>query len=111
MKAYELMLMLSPSLDEEGHTAAIEKVRSVVTDDGGVMGTVDQWGKRSLAYEIEDVSDAIYTVVTFSADPAGIAELDRVLGISDQVLRHMIVRRDDVDVAQVGESVGTASES
>lgn len=97
MKAYELMLMLSPSLDDEARGAALEKVSSVITSDGGVVDNVEEWGKRKLAFEIGKVAEGDYVVVDFHTTPASIAELDRVLRITDAVVRFMVVTREDRD--------------
>lgn len=96
MKAYELMLMIDPSLDEETHAAVVEKATGVITGLTGTVDSSDDWGKRRLAYEIRGHNDGSYTVVQFHATPEAVAELDRVLHITDPVLRFMIVRRDDL---------------
>jgi small subunit ribosomal protein S6 len=95
VKAYELLLLLMPSLDEEARAALLEKFQGVITADGGVVDNVDAWGKRRLAFEIDKLTDGDYTLIDFHTTPAAIAELDRVLHITDSVLRYMIVRRDD----------------
>jgi len=95
VKAYELMLLLTPTLDEEAHAGVLEKVQSLVTSEKGTVDNVDPWGKRKLAFEISDVTEGDYVVVDFHADPSAIAEIDRVLRITDPVVRFMIVRRDD----------------
>lgn len=95
MKAYELLLMLKPNLDDEERAAVLERVTGLVTADGGQLDNIDEWGKRKLAYEIDKFADAFYTLVEFHTDPTQIAEIDRVLRISDKVIRFMIVRRDD----------------
>jgi len=95
VKAYELMLLLTPTLDEEARTDVLDKVQTLVTSEKGVVDNVDSWGKRKLAFEIGDVTDGDYVVVDFHADPSAIAEIDRVLRITDPVVRFMIVRRDD----------------
>lgn len=95
MKAYELMLMLNPSLDEEVRAATLAKVNDIITAAGGVVDNVEEWGKRRLAFEIDDLTDGDYIVVDFHTAPAEIAELDRVLHITDAVVRFMVVRRDD----------------
>lgn len=97
MKAYELMLMLNPSLDEEGREAALEKVQGLITAGGGVLDNVESWGKRRLAYEIEKVAEGDYVVLDFHSSPDAIAEIDRVLHITDPVVRYMLVRREDRD--------------
>jgi small subunit ribosomal protein S6 len=99
MKAYELMLVLDPSLDEEAHNAALEKVNGIITADGGVVDSTEAWGRRRLAFEIDGKTDGDYTVVEFHAPTGNVAELDRVLHITDPVVRFMIVRRDDLEKA------------
>jgi small subunit ribosomal protein S6 len=89
--------MLNPSLDEEASAATLDRVQGVITADGGVVDKVDPWGKRKLAFEIGKITDGDYTLVDFHADPASIAELDRVLRITDPVLRYMLLQRTDRD--------------
>lgn len=96
MKAYELMLVLNPSLDDEARESVLAKTRAVITADGGVVDSEDAWGKRRLAFEIDKQTDGDYNVVMFHATTAAIAELDRVLHITDPVIRFMILRRDDL---------------
>jgi small subunit ribosomal protein S6 len=103
MKAYELMLVLDPNLDEEAHAAQLEKVSGIITADGGVVDSTEAWGRRRLAYEIDNMADGDYTVVEFHATTAAVAELDRVLHITDPVVRFMIVRRDDLDKAKAAQ--------
>ena len=97
MKAYELMLMLSPALDDESRAATLEKVQGVITGSGGAVDKVDEWGKRKLAFEIGKITEGDYVVVDFHAAPDSIAELDRVLRITDPVVRFMVVHREDRD--------------
>ena len=95
MKAYELLLLLDPSLDEESRAALLEKIQGVITADGGVVDDLDSWGKRKLAFEIEKMTEGDYILINFHTAPAAIAELDRVLRITDPVVRHMLVNRED----------------
>ena len=95
MKAYELLLLLNPSLDEETRAGVLDKTQGVITADGGVVDTVDGWGKRKLAFEIDKVTEGEYVLVDFHTIPAAIAELDRVLRITDPVIRFMLVHRED----------------
>ncbi|MHB1341299.1 MAG: 30S ribosomal protein S6 [Coriobacteriia bacterium] len=97
MKAYELMLIMNPTLDEEAREAVLEKTRGIITADGGVVDSEDAWGKRHLTFEMKGFTDGDYLVVMFHATTAAIAELDRVLHITDPVIRFMILRRDDLD--------------
>jgi small subunit ribosomal protein S6 len=95
MKAYELLFFVSPSLDDETRLAVKKRIDTTITNDDGVIDNVDEWGKRKLAFEVDGLTDGDYTLIDFHAEPDSIAELDRVLRISDYVVRYMIVRRDD----------------
>ena len=75
----------------------MKRIEVAVTTDGGTIDNVEDWGKRKLAFEIDDLTEGDYTLINFHADPQQIAELDRVLRINDAVKRHMIVRREDRD--------------
>lgn len=97
MKAYELLLLLNPSLDEESRAAVLDKVQGLITADGGVVDNLDSWGKRKLAFEIEKLAEGDYALIDFHATPGSIAELDRVLHITDPVVRYMLVNREDRD--------------
>ena len=96
MKAYELMLILRPNLEDEARDAVLQKVRGIITADGGSIDNDEAWGKRRLAHEIDHTEEGDYQVTLFHAEAAAVAELDRVLHITDQALRFMIVRRDDI---------------
>ncbi len=97
MKAYEMLLLLDPSLDEETREGLVEKVQGLITAEGGAVDNVESWGKRRLAYEINDATDGDYVLVDFHHNPDAIAEIDRVLHITDPVFRYMLLRRDDRD--------------
>ena len=97
MKAYEVLLMLDPRLDDETRVATVEKAEGLVAAGGGKVDRTDDWGKRALAYEINDLKEASYVLIDFTIDPTAIAEIDRVLRITDPVVRYMIVRREDRD--------------
>ena len=97
MKAYELLLFVSPSIDEETRAATMKRVETAIAAGNGAIDNVDEWGKRKLAYEINGLTDGDYTLIDFHAEPENIAELDRVLRITDAIVRHMIVKRTDRD--------------
>lgn len=97
MKAYELLFFVAPSIDEESRAAAMKRIEATIAASDGAVDNIDNWGKRKLAYEINGLTDGDYTLIDFHANPDSIAELDRVLRISDVVERHMIVRRTDRD--------------
>ena len=97
MKAYELLFFVAPSIDEETRLAVRKRIDTAITADNGTVDNVDNWGKRKLAYEVNGLTDGDYTLIDFHANPESIAELDRVLRITDAVERFMIVKRTDRD--------------
>ncbi|MGM9649192.1 MAG: 30S ribosomal protein S6 [Butyricicoccaceae bacterium] len=90
---YETIFIVNPTLGEEEITAVVEKFKSLIAQHGTIE-TVDDWGKRRLAYEIDDLREGYYTLVQFESDPSFPAELDRVYKITDGVMRSIIVSRD-----------------
>ena len=97
MKAYEMLLLLDSSLDEETREGLLVKAQGLITAEGGVVDAVESWGKRRLAFEINDATDGDYVLINFHHTPDAIAEIDRVLHITDPVFRYMLLRRDDRD--------------
>ena len=93
MAKYETMLVTSAALDEEASAALIGKFKSLI-EANGTIDSVDDWGKRRLAYPINDETEGVYTVIKFTADPAFPAELDRVYKITEGVLRTIIVAEE-----------------
>ena len=97
MKAYELLFFVAPNLDDETRAAVLKRIDTTIADGQGQVDNVEEWGKRKLAYEINGLTDGDYFLIDFHADPQNIAELDRILRITDAVERSMIVRRTDRD--------------
>ena len=89
---YESVIIFSPQLDEEALENAINRIQDVIKNGEGEVTKVDRWGKRRLAYEINNHTEGYYLVVEMKAPSATAQELDRVLRISDDVIRHLIVR-------------------
>jgi small subunit ribosomal protein S6 len=94
LRTYEVMVILDPSLEERTVEPSLDKYLNVVRKDGGSVESVDVWGRRRLAYEIQKKSEAIYAVVELSAEPATVKELDRQLGLNESVLRTKVLRPD-----------------
>ena len=94
MRQYELMMILDPEMDERNLGPTVEKMLGVVAKDGGSIYSMDIWGRRRLAYEIRKQAEGIYAVVTLSAESATAQELDRQLGLNEQVLRTKLLRLD-----------------
>ena len=90
---YELVMILKPDLGEEATAALVEKFKAVI-EQRGTVAEVDEWGKRHLAYPINDITEGYYVLVTFTAEPALPAELDRQMRINDSVMRSLIVCKD-----------------
>ena len=88
---YETVMIFSLKQGEEGIQALIEKFTGIITNNGGTIDSIDEWGKRKLAYPIEDLTEGYYVLVNFVAEKAVPAELDRVYNITDGILRSIIV--------------------
>ena len=94
MKKYETVMVFSTAIAEEETQALVEKFKNLIAKNGTVE-SVDDWGKRRLAYPINDENDGDYVLVNFSCEPDFPAELDRVYKITDGVLRSLIVAKDE----------------
>ena len=90
---YEAVYILKPDLSEEQIAALVERFKSVV--EAGTVSEIDEWGKRRLAYPIQDLMEGYYVLMTFTAAAAVPAELDRIFRITDGVMRSMIVCKDE----------------
>ena len=95
MHQYELMVILDPSIDERTVAPSLDKFLNVIRNDGGTVDTVDIWGKRRLAYEIDKKSEGIYAVVNFTAESKTTNELDRQLNLSEAVMRTKVLRAEE----------------
>lgn len=91
---YELMYIINPNLSEEETAAVVEKFKALV-EQNGTLEEMEEMGKRKLAYEINYISEGYYVLVKFTSGPDFPAELDRVLGITDGILRSLITRRSE----------------
>ena len=94
MRAYELMVILDPNLEERTVQPSLDTYLNVVRNDGGSVDNVDIWGRRRLAYEIDKNAEGIYAVVNLQAEPATVKELDRQLTLNESVLRTKVIRPD-----------------
>jgi small subunit ribosomal protein S6 len=94
VRAYELMVILDPDLEERTVQPSLDTYLNVVRKDGGSVENIDIWGRRRLAYEIDKNTEGIYAVVTLQAEPATVKELDRQLTLNESVLRTKVIRPD-----------------
>ena len=99
MNKYEVMFIAKPLEDAEVDPIA-EFVSNLIKKNGGNVEKVDRWGKRHLAYPVKKQADGNYVLINFEADPAVIKEIDRVMKIQDDILKHLIVKIDDQPEAQ-----------
>ena len=93
MRKYEVIFIVRP-LEEESINAVIEKFSKLITNNGGTIDKEDRWGKRKLAYPIKDCADGFYCLFYVTSEPACMSECDRVMKITDDILKHMIVRSE-----------------
>ena len=89
---YEVLYVLNPNLTEEETQAVVEKFKTLI-EQNGTVDEMDEWGKRKLAYEINYLTEGYYVLVKFTSGPEFPAELDRVLGITDGVIRSLVTLR------------------
>ena len=94
MTNYEVMFIIDPALEDDKKEATVETVKGIIAAEGEV-GNVDVWGMRKLAYPIQKKTNGYYVVIEFAAQPTLPKELDRRLRISDTVMRHLIVNKDE----------------
>ena len=92
MNEYELMYVLHPRLTPEEIETSVERISALVTDRGGEILSVDQWGRRRLAYPIDRNLEGFYVLSTFSADPDVCGPVETQLNLSEDVLRHLLIR-------------------
>jgi small subunit ribosomal protein S6 len=86
------MVILDPEADEAAVNGIADRITGILSEHGGEVSSVDRWGRRKLAFEIERKTEGYYLVVAFSAESDALAELDRVLSLADEVIRFKVVR-------------------
>src|SRR5688572_20897090 len=91
-RQYEVMFIVDPRLDDAAIQQALDRYLAVLSERGGEVGKVDHWGRRKLSYEINHLNEGYYVLVSVEAEPAAMTELERVLGLADELVRHKIVR-------------------
>jgi small subunit ribosomal protein S6 len=94
LRAYEVMVILDPDLEERTVGPSLDTYLNVVRKDGGSVEKVDVWGRRRLAYEVNKNAEGIYAVIELQAEPATVKELDRQLSLNESVLRTKVIRPD-----------------
>lgn len=94
MRSYEVMLAINPQLEDEELDSLLDKLKKLITHAKGEITKTDKWGKRKLAYEIKDFTEAIYVVLNFVADEKIISEFERVVKLEEKVIRYLLTLQD-----------------
>ena len=92
MRNYELMTILKPDLEEQSLQDAVERLATTIVSKGGEVASSDPWGRRRLAYPLQDYREGIYTIIQMKLDPKNADDLERSLKLNDQILRYLLVR-------------------
>lgn len=92
LRDYELVLIINPEVGEEALNTRIESLNKLVTSSGGVISSIDQWGKKKLAYPVKHFVEGHYVLVRLKMKPATSRELEASLRISEEIIRHLLVK-------------------
>ena len=92
MRKYELMYIIRPNIEDEAKKALVERFNSILTDNGAELLDSKEWGKRRLAYEINDFRDGFYQIMHVNAEAVAINEFDRLAKISEDIIRHIVIK-------------------
>jgi small subunit ribosomal protein S6 len=92
MRKYEIMVIMDPDTDERTIQPTLEQFLTVITKGGGTVDSLDVWGRRRLAYEIQKKPEGIYAVINLTANPADVKELDRQFTINESIMRTKVMR-------------------
>lgn len=91
MRKYEIMYIIRPNIEEEAKKTLIERFDNVITSNGGEIIESKDWGKRRLAYEINDFRDGFYHLIKLNSTPQAVEEFSRLAKINDDIIRHLVV--------------------
>ncbi len=95
MRPYETMVVFDSTIDAQTIQVALDRALDTIRNNGGTPGSIDRWGKRPLAYEINKRKEGYYVLVEFEGQADTVAELDRILTLTDEVMRFKILRRNE----------------
>ena len=94
MREYEIVYVIRPDLSDEDRSAKVDRIHSLITDNGGELEKTEDWGKRVLAYEIKHCTDGYYGLAEFRVAPNKVATVEERLNIDEEILRYQIVARE-----------------
>ena len=92
--SYETLFVIDPDLTEDAYRAMVEKFTKLIADNGEIE-SVDEWGKRRLAYPINDKPEGYYVLVNFKSEPSLPIELERIFGITEGIMRSIVIRHEE----------------
>ncbi|NPV42579.1 MAG: 30S ribosomal protein S6 [Firmicutes bacterium] len=95
MRNYETLFIIDPNLDEEAIKNLIEKFKGLIETNGGEITNLDEWGKRRLAYKVENLTEGYYVLINFKGEPAVAQDLERVFKITEGIVRYLIIRNEE----------------
>ncbi|GGI42835.1 30S ribosomal protein S6 [Mammaliicoccus stepanovicii] len=96
MRTYEVMYIVRPNIEDDARKAVVERFKGILASNGSEVIEEKDWGKRRLAYEIQDFTDGFYNIVRVkSENDEAISEFDRLAKISDDIIRHIVVREEE----------------
>jgi small subunit ribosomal protein S6 len=106
MRPYEVMAIFEATTEPSLIQSVLDHALDVIKTNGGTPGAIDRWGKRTFAYEVNHKREGYYVVVEFTGEPRTVSELDRTLGLADEVVRHKVVRLPE---SRVGTTTASAN--
>ena len=95
MRPYEVMVIFDPTIEDAALHGVLNRAREALTSKGADVARVDRWGKRRLAYEIAHKTEGDYVLFDVKGEPEALADVDRLLGLADEVIRHKVMRVPD----------------
>jgi small subunit ribosomal protein S6 len=95
INSYETLFIIDPDLTEEANKTMVEKFTKLITSNGGEIEDTNEWGKRKLAYPINDKPEGYYVLINFKSESSLPSELERIFGITEGILRSIVIRHED----------------
>ena len=108
MRKYEVMVIIDSDVDERQVPGLVDKYLDVITKGGGTVENNDLWGRRRLAYDINKKSEGIYAVLRITSEPAAVQEMERLMGISEQIVRTKVLRIQEPKASKLKEDAKAA---
>jgi small subunit ribosomal protein S6 len=107
LRDYELVMVISPEVADETVPSTVERVQQMISEQGGEVKEVTPWGRRRLAYPIDRHKEASYVVAQLSLDPQGLRALENSLKLADDVIRHIVVKQEELEGPKGGGDGGS----